>query len=788
MTLPSRGTDPILRISLTLAEYPILSDRIREDMRTEIFKLGVISPRDFEEIVREQAIRSQEREGLQDPYGEEPATVWDTRVHRVRETLTDFYFATNMPYELFEKLVRGALSKRSAGGDVSLSFSPELSPKYMLFEQARAILRMSPSEQEKHQSILEEIKVVLIRAMISDQLEYVTIAKDWFSVDALEGILKHKIGYGKIGGKAAGMLLAEAILRARGDEEIRECLHIPASYFLGADLMYTFMNRNGLMKWNRQKYKNEEEIRADYPTILEEYLAGEFPRDILDRLREMLDHMQGKPLIVRSSSQLEDNFGTSFAGKYDSYFCPNQGSPEENLKALTRAISSVYASTLNPDALLYRRSKGLQDYDERMAILVQEVEGEQFGDYYLPHAAGVAFSRNLYRWSPRINREEGFLRLVWGLGTRAVDSVANEYPRLVALSHPMLRPETSPQGIMRYSQQAVDVIDLKDNRLKTLPVADVLTAQYPYLRYLAQVYKDGFLLPIRSNLFSEHTEQFVVTFDDLLRRTPFPERMRRILTTLQKYYQSPVDMEFALLIQNAGTMHPDVRISILQCRPQSQIKDSEVRLPGGLDHRDVVFSTRRMVPRGHVGNIRYVVFVPAEGYYTLPTQNERLQLGRAISRLNSELHESTFICIGPGRWGTSNPELGVKVGYSDIYNARALIELTGGGTGPAPEPSFGTHFFQDLMESNTYPLAIYLEDEDVVFDRTFFYESPNRIGQHLSEEILARHAFLWDSVRLIDVKDVRPDHHLELIMDDEKGKAVCFFAPDVDENDGVRKR
>jgi len=328
---------------------------------------------------------------------------------------------------------------------------------------------------------------------------------------------------------------------------------------------------------------------------------------------------------------------------------------------------------------------------------------------------------------------------------------------------------------MRYSQQAVDVIDLKENRIKTLPIAEVLNGQYPILRYLAQIYRDGFLSPIRSNLLSDQSEQFVLTFDDLLRRTPFPDRMRRILVTLEKYYQSPVDMEFAIRIENPHTMQPDVQISILQCRPQSQIKDSEARLPGGLDHKDIVFSTRRMVPRGYVGGIRYVVFVPSEGYYTLPTPNERLQLGRAVSQLNHLLGEHTFFCIGPGRWGTSNPELGVKVGYSDIYNARALIELTGGGTGPAPEPSFGTHFFQDLMESNTYPLAIYLEDEDVIFDRKFFYDSPNRIGDFLQQEYLARHPFLWDSLRLIDVNDVRPGQHLELIMDDDKAKAVCFF-------------
>jgi hypothetical protein len=105
------------------------------------------------------------------------------------------------------------------------------------------------------------------------------------------------------------------------------------------------------------------------------------------------------------------------------------------------AIIRVYA-TLKPEALLYRRSKGLQDYDERMAILIQVVQGEQYGQYYLPQSAGVAFSRNLYRWAPQIRREDGFARLVWGLGTRAVERVGNDYPHPVALSHPMLRPTT----------------------------------------------------------------------------------------------------------------------------------------------------------------------------------------------------------------------------------------------------------------------------------------------------------------------------------------------------------
>ena len=248
-----------------------------------------------------------------------------------------------------------------------------------------------------------------------------------------------------------------------GDDEIRESLCVPESFYLGADLTYTFMALNGLMPWADQKYKLESEIRTDFPRIREEFLKGEFPEDILDQFRTLLEQVGSKPLIVRSSSLLEDNFGTSFAGKYDSYFCPNQGTPEQNLIDLHRAIIQIYASMLNPDALLYRRAKGLQDYDERMAVLVQVVQGERYGRYFLPHAAGVAFSRNMYRWSPQIRREDGFVRMVWGLGTRAVDRVGNDYPRLVALSHPMLHPESSVKSIRRYSQQYIDLIDLEEN-------------------------------------------------------------------------------------------------------------------------------------------------------------------------------------------------------------------------------------------------------------------------------------------------------------------------------------
>jgi hypothetical protein len=171
-----------------------------------------------------------------------------------------------------------------------------------------------------------------------------------------------------------------------------------------------------------------------------------------------------------------------------------------------------------------------------------------------------------------------------------------------------------------------------------------------------------------------------------------------------------------------------------------------------------------------VSGIRYVLFVPPEGYYALPSAADRSKLARTIGKLNQTLEGQPFICVGPGRWGTTNPDLGVPIGYADIYNTRALVELAGEGIGPAPEPSFGTHFFQDLMEANIYPLAVFLDDEDVVFNRKFFYKTPNRL-----RELSPESSGLEDCLRLIRVSDFRAGHHLELVMDENSRRAVAFL-------------
>jgi hypothetical protein len=770
MTLPPSATDRLLSIYLVLAQYPILSAQVRELMRQELFRRKHIDPQAFELEVIRKSIQSQEREGLQEPQLEEPAEVWEQRKAITRDQLTDFYCSHHLSFELIEDLIEQVLTERGVTNQDSLySFNPEVAPQDLLFHHGMMIEKM-PVEERKHlEHRLREIKVVLIRNMISDQLRYINIARDWFTISDLAEVRLHKIGHGRIGGKAAGMLLAALILKDNPRADIRENLRTPESYYLGSDLLYTFNSVNNLHHWNDQKYKAEDEMRRDYPKIVADYARSEFPPGIIERLKTLLVSVGNQPLIVRSSSLLEDNFGTAFAGKYESIFLPNQSHIEENLSALTTAIARIYASTINPTALLYRRSRGLLDYDERMAVLIQVVEGNQFGDYYLPDVSGVAFSHNQYRWSPKIRPEDGFIRMVWGLGTRAVDRVGNDYPRLVALSHPTLRPSSTVNSIRRYSQQYVDLIDLKDNLMKTLPIHDVIKGDYPPLRYLAQVDQDGYFRSLRSRLVDAEPSQLILTFEDLLRRTPFAERMRYILTVLEEEYSSPVDVEFIVDIVNENEK-PEIKISLIQCRPLSYMREeSQVDIPKNLNPEDVVFSSSIMVAGGWLEDINYVLFVPPEGYFSITTQATRNKLERVIGKLNSVLTGQNFICVGPGRWGTSNPDLGVHVDYADIFNCKALVELSGQDIGPEAEPSLGTHFFQDLLEGEIYPLATHVGED--AFNRDFFYNTPNRLAEWIEVEPL-----MFDYLRLINVSDYREHHHIEIVMKGEEGHALAFVS------------
>jgi hypothetical protein len=770
----------VLELYLELTQYPTLAPLIRQRMRAELFARGVISPGDFEQEVKNKAMLSQEREGLRDPLVQEPEEVWQARVEHYRENLTDFYFAHNLPHSRFEQIVHDVLAKRVPEEEIVLTFNPELSPWSLIFDRGETYERLPPDQRRRVRHHLREIIVVLTKGLVSDQLAFVGIAKDVFGIADLKHILGRRIGRGKIGGKAAGMLLAWKILNLEREDrdgggenaevaDLRRHVVIPESYYIGADVLYDFIALNDLHHLNDQKYKSRSEIEADYPQVREAFIGGRFPDPVVDSLGELLAQVGSRPLIVRSSSLLEDNWGTSFAGKYDSFFCPNRGSPQENLAALLLAISKVYASVFSPDALFYRQQMGLQDYDERMAVLVQEVQGERHGDYFFPTLAGVAFSHNPFRWTAKIRSEEGFMRLVWGLGTRAVERVGHDYPRMVALSHPALRPVASVSEARHYSQHYADVINLATNRLETVPVPDLLTVDFPSARLLVSVDQGDYFHPPVAYDPRVSPRNLVLTFENLLTRTRFVPLFKALLRRLADGFGCNVDVEFTADII-PGYPEPDFRIHLLQCRPQAAYRAGPAgEMPATVAEANILFRSDRLVPQGRVQRIRYAVYVDPWAYNRLPDETTRLEIARVVSRLNSVLAGEPFILIGPGRWGSSNASLGVKATYADIYNTAMLIEI-GLPDGGSAEPSYGTHFFQDLVEAHIYPLALYPEEKGTIFRWEFFEEAPNALPSLLPD--MAGYA---SYVRVVDIPAASNGHLLEVIMDGEKGEALGFL-------------
>jgi hypothetical protein len=232
-----------------------------------------------------------------------------------------------------------------------------------------------------------------------------------------------------------------------------------------------------------------------------------------------------------------------------------------------------------------------------------------------------------------------------------------------------------------------------------------------------------------------------------------------------------VDVEFTLNISEDDQSQPQLCLTVLQCRPQSHLIQTEVeKPPTNLRPEMIVFSTEFMVPQGRIDAVDWVIYVQPQAYFALPSEAERSAIARVVGKLNEMMQQKPFICVGPGRWGSSNSDLGVPIGYGDIYQAKALVELAGQDCGLPPEPSLGTHFFQDLLESQIYPLALHLDDPKTDFNTKFFEGSPNHLLEWLPDEKQYENC-----LRLIRVADARPGHVLRILMNDEIGKAIAFL-------------
>lgn len=544
-TGPLRTTTPTIDVYIKLAQYPILCDRIRLRMREELFRRGVINKTDFEQDVKILAMESQRREGLNNPTVQEDETAWQRRLDIVRDLHTDNYFANNLGSTLLEQLIEEVLKNQDKSTqDMELTFNPEIAPWALLFEQGEVYDALPPPELEKVKHHLEEIKVVLIKRLLSDQLPFIRVAKQVFSIKDLNWIYERLIGSGKIGGKAGGMVMAWRILERVSHDfgpDISRQVTIPDTYFIGSEIIYEFLLQNKLERYINQKYLSLEEMQLQYPEIITSFVAGRIPNYIMEQLRDVLNRLNGRPFVVRSSSLLEDHLDYAFAGKYDSVFCPNQGSPAGNFEALLNAIRHVYASVFNPDAMVERQKHGLIDYDERMAIMIQPLIGHPYGRYFLPTIVGAGLSQNPW-FDPNDSRaQDGCLRLTLGLDERVHVPLPQSEGCIISLNTPDYL-ENSKELI----QKRVKVVDLEANCFKMLPISEILQVDYPYGRYLLD------------------TQTYQLTYDHLIQDEKFIRLMRIALTRLEKTYGVPVQFEFAVeIIDTPGGV--DYKIYILQC-------------------------------------------------------------------------------------------------------------------------------------------------------------------------------------------------------------------------------
>ncbi|MER2552021.1 MAG: PEP/pyruvate-binding domain-containing protein [Thauera sp.] len=579
-----------------------------------------------------------------------------------------------------------------------------------LFDQARtlAALRTAGTPELAAEAVAFGR---LARLLFPDEPGLQRLIARYLAVDDLIAVRARMIGIGTIGGKAAGMLLARAIVR-RDLPELHGRLEAHDSFHVGSEVFDTFFTINGLW-WVRRRQRDPEGFLQGLDGdegARARILRGHFPDATLRQFEAMLDYFGEWPFIVRSSSRLEDRYGNAFAGQYDSVFCANRGTREERLADLLDAVRRVYASTLSDEALRYRKRRGLLDEHEQMALLIMRVSGTAGGRWFNPHAAGVGLSVNPYPWNPRIDMKAGVVRLVAGLGTRAVDRSDDDYTRLIALDEPELRPETSFGAIARHAQRRMDSLDLERNAVVSGPFAELVRghADFPHDLFTTREAED---------------RPPFLTFDGLIAHTGFVADLRGLLGALHAAYAHPVEIEFALnFVPDGG-----YRINLLQCRPM-QVRSVEgvhdvkppVDAPRLLEARGAVIGPSRAIRPDRIVLVRPAAFAALD-------QAQRMAVTRVLGRLNALPGEHCVLMLGPGRWGSRDPFLGIPVLFSEINRVAALCEIVAMHAHLVPDVSLGTHFLNELIEADLLYFALFPKLTGNTLDEAAILRWPNRL-------------------------------------------------------------
>ena len=626
-----------------------------------------------------------------------------------------------------------------------------------IFLKAKEI-QENTQDKEKRKKMIDQLS----RILIGREKRMLNLVKKYFTLEDLIEIKERMIGTGFIGGKSAGMLLARNILRHDPSVKWSEHLELHDSFYIGSDIFYSYIIQNGW--WPAfMAHKTRENYFESAADLKQKMLKGKFPEEVRERFQLMLEYFGQSPIIVRSSSLLEDAFGNAFAGKYESYFCANQGTPEERYEKFEEAVRKIFASTMNIDALTYRRQLGLDQLDEQMALLVQRVSGSYRKKYYFPELAGVGLSYNTFVWKKGIDPKAGMLRLVLGLGTRAVNRMENDYPRIVALDAPLVKPYAKPEDAGRFSQHRVDALNLDENRFETLSMEDVVKNNLE--EHWDLIGSRDIDANERIKASGKSTEAWILTFDELLSSTGFSDLMSKMLKQLEKAYDYPVDIEFTANFNAEGK----IQINLLQCRPfQTRGHHSRVEIPDKIETDRIFLRQEGNFMGGSIyKDISRIIYIDPQGYTKLPL-SAKYSIARLVGKINMTISRDATptILFGPGRWGTTTPEMGVPITFSEINHIAGIAEIAYKEGSLVPDLSFGTHFFQDLVEMNTFYIAIYPDQEKVIFNTSWMQTMPN-----LLEKIVPEDKQYANVVRVYDVKN----NNLRFLSDVVSQEMICYF-------------
>ena len=499
-----------------------------------------------------------------------------------------------------------------------------------------------------------------------------------------------RLGDGSLGGKARGLAFLNHIL-AKYDlygkwEDVR--VLVPRTLVVTTEYFDRFILENGL-----QYVINSDLSDAE---ILSEFVASTLPSDLTDALRVFIRNVR-RPLAVRSSSILEDSYYQPFAGVYSTYMIPHTENEDQELRLLSKAIKSVYASVYFASSRGYIISTSNVISEEKMAIVLQEVCGSEDGGYYFPTFSGVARSINFYPIGYE-TPEDGVAKLAFGLGKAVVDGdqvlrFSPKYPKNVLQT-------STPDLTMRETQQAMFALNLQPDKFKTsvddavnlerIPISDcgrfrsfskvVSTWDYENQRIVDSPVPKG--------------PKFV-TFAHILKYNTFP--LADILTTLleitRKEVKCAVEIEFAADLDRGDRA---ALFNVLQIRPISSVNSFNAVDWNSLDTEGALLSSGCAIGPGMIQGVRDVVYLRRQNFDVMKTREMAAEMTAINNRMRDE--GRNYVLIGYGRWGSSIPSLGVPVQWSNISEAKVIVECCLENF--RIDPSQGTHFFQNMTSFN----------------------------------------------------------------------------------------